>query len=544
MRIALLLCCVLMSTTYVHASTSPFTAVQARAVLSMRFDGDRSGACAVAAVLHQETQVLASYCPVGPDPSTTDRFEIGSVGKTMLAVLVAKLVKDGAWTLDDPISKHVPEVREASRVAAITVRQLLTHTSGLPALPSGFVPADPQDPYAGVTPDWLLKTLAGERPASAPGTSRAYSNYGAMVLSVAVERAMGGDLQQAFDRTLFAPLGMASTRLATPASPAPLAGRAANGQPASRWTSRASIAGVGLMTSTLEDMVRYVRGHFREGTDPVGSLLAMTREQAAASSGMAWQLSSIGGRQWAVHEGATGGFSSFMAIDAAARRAVVVLASASLTDVGGLSDVGLALLQLAPQPSPREPTRAPEALISAMPGDYIIAGTLMTVTGKSGRLYAAIGSAAPLELLHDSRGDLYLKEVPANITPTLVDGKVQGFLWRQGGGVVVAERSAPAAGPISAASAAPPPASPERLEGLIGSYQLSPGFELRVFREGSQMRVQASGQDAVPVSPASENRLVAPALDLTLDFERDAQGKAVRLVLRQHGQTLNGHRRD
>jgi serine-type D-Ala-D-Ala carboxypeptidase/endopeptidase len=545
MRLTLLLCCVSMTNTHLHASTNPITADQAQTVLSQRFDGDRTGACAVAAVLHQGPRVMVRYCPTGPGPSTTDRFEMGSVGKTMLAALVAKLIKDGAWTLDDPISKFLPEVRAAGPVAAITVRQLLTHTSGLPALPSGFIPANLEDPYAGVTPQWLLKALAGEKLAAAPGAVRTYSNYGAMVLSVAVERAMGGDLQQAFARTLFEPLGMASTRLATPASPAPLPGHAANGQPAPRWTGPASIAGVGLVTSTLEDMVRYAQGHFREATDLVGGILTMTREPAAESSGMAWLLRPIEGRQWAVHEGGTGGFSSFVAIDAAARRAVVVMASASLTDVGGLSDVGLALLQLAPPPSARKPTRAPVALLSSMPGDYNVAGTLVTVTARDGSLYAALGGSMPFELLHDSRGDLYLKEAAANITPTLVGGKAQGFMWRQGGGVVVAERSAVAVGPSSAsAAAAPPPASPERLEGLLGVYQLIPGFDLRVFRDGGQMRVQASGQEAVPVSVGSENRLMAPALDLTLDFERDAQGKAVRLVLRQRGQTLSGPRRD
>ena len=79
--------------------------------LKARFEGDRTGACAVAAIVEPAGVRRALACASSRKdggPTLADAFEIGSISKTMTAFLVADLIAAGTWTLDDPIEKHLP----------------------------------------------------------------------------------------------------------------------------------------------------------------------------------------------------------------------------------------------------------------------------------------------------------------------------------------------------------------------------------------------------------------------------------------------------
>jgi hypothetical protein len=97
--------------------------------------------------------------------------------------------------LDDPVARWLPELAPApDGIGSITLRQLATHTAGLPRLPTtlGFflqMLRDPADPYARYTRDDLLADLTKMAPTT-PGTF-AYSNLGYAVLGLVLERASG-----------------------------------------------------------------------------------------------------------------------------------------------------------------------------------------------------------------------------------------------------------------------------------------------------------------------------------------------------------------
>lgn len=82
-----------------------------------------------------------------------------------------------------------------------------------------------------------------------------------------------------------------------------------------------------------------------------------------------------------------------------------------------------------------------------------------------------------------------------------------------------------------------------KLEEYVGTYQLAPTFELRVFREGERLLVQATGQDAVPVFAESPDRFFLRIVDAQLTFRRDASGKVDQVTLHQGGRDIPGPRR-
>lgn len=130
-------------------------------------------------------------------------YQIASNSKQFLAALLLMLEDDGKLSLDDKVAKWLPQVSGADK---ITLRMLLTHTSGLQDFwPQDYSFADMEKP---VTPDeivrrWAMKPLDYE-----PGTRRQYSNTGYVVAGIIAERAGGKPLMQQLSERIFAPLGI------------------------------------------------------------------------------------------------------------------------------------------------------------------------------------------------------------------------------------------------------------------------------------------------------------------------------------------------
>jgi D-alanyl-D-alanine-carboxypeptidase/D-alanyl-D-alanine-endopeptidase len=514
-------------------------------LLAARFDGDRSGACVQAAVIEAGQVWRAARCAgtrQGGAPAAGAAFEIGSVSKTMVAALVAGLVDAGRWSLDDPIARHLPEGSVVPRQGErqILVRDLLTHASGLPALPADMQGGTPSNPYARLTEAGLLASLGQVKLARPIGSQAAYSNFGTMVLSLAVARSLGGDLEAALREQLFQPLGMGRAYIAKPQGAAPVAlaqGHLPDGTPAPAWSIATNLAGVGMVKATLDDMVRYARAQLGDGPPALVAQLRRTQQPLAHGFGMNWALPKPQGRDLVMHDGGTGGFSSLVLLEPASRRAVVLLADTVLADLGGLGDLGLALLG-APVPlQPRRVVEAPAALRQALAGEYELGPMRLKIWDADGRLMAQATGQAAFELRHDSRGDFYPLGASALLRPEppAAGEAVARFTWHQRGSVTPARR----VGLVEA----PPTITNPAWKDWAGEFQLAPQFSLKVFERDGRLMVQGSGQPAIAAEVAGSDRIEIKAVGAVVEFERDAGGKVVAAVLLQGGQKLRGARK-
>ncbi|KPF67040.1 hypothetical protein IP84_14610 [beta proteobacterium AAP99] len=506
--------------------------------LKARFENDRTGACVVAAVIEGAQVRRARYCanPKAQRTLTDDTvFEIGSVTKTMTAFLVADLIEQGKWSLDDSIARHLPAGTVLPRQGErqITVRDLVTHTSGLPALPSRMNPAQPDNPYAGLTEQQLLDSLADVRLSRPIGSQAEYSNFGMMVLSLAVARANGNDFEAALKRKLFEPLGMKTAYVAKPPSGVVSArGHNPAAQPTSAWTITPNLAGVGMVRASLNDMIRYAQAQVGVADTPLLKTMQFTQQPLGRGFGMNWLVQNVQGRTLIGHEGGTGGFSSLVSMEPAAKRAVVMLADTSLADLGGLGDVASALLGL-PRVvgKPRVQQPIPDALRKALEGDWALSGLPIRIWTDGGKLMAQVQGQGAFELFYDSRGDFYPTVTSATLTPVLQDGKVNTFRWVQGGGVLEGVRKG---------SRVAPTATNPAWKDWAGEYQLAPSFSLRVFEEGGALKIQGTGQPSIPAEVTGTDRIEVKAVGAVVEFTRDAKGDVVSATLRQAGQVIPG----
>ena len=178
-------------------ATSSYTGADAAMRARIRDDGLDGGvlfAARDATVLHEQAFGSMTAQTVIP---------IASASKWLTSATLMTFVDEGGIGLDDPVADHLPGFTGAKR--EITVRELLSHTTGLPS------PACEGDPSTTLAA--CVRSIArGGDPTSTPGTEFHYSGVGFAVAGQLIAKLNGTSFEQAFAARIARPLGMAHTR--------------------------------------------------------------------------------------------------------------------------------------------------------------------------------------------------------------------------------------------------------------------------------------------------------------------------------------------
>lgn len=205
---------------------------------------------------------------VSTTPSTI--YRIASISKLFTSTALMQLRDQGKLNLDDPVAKHLTwfKIRTAHADApAITIRHLLTHTSGLPRESAFPYWTDFKFP----TREEMIKALPDQEAVYRPETKWKYSNLGLALAGEVVTAASGEPFEQYVQKHIFDPLEMKSSSVVMPESHrARLAvgygRRLPEGQREMRpYTDCQGIAPAASVASTVEDMARFAALQFRDG---------------------------------------------------------------------------------------------------------------------------------------------------------------------------------------------------------------------------------------------------------------------------------------
>jgi CubicO group peptidase (beta-lactamase class C family) len=472
-----------------------------------------------------------------PDGRTV--FEIGSVTKTFTALLLAEGVQAKAFRLDTPVADLLPGFELPSRHGKpITLGLLAEQFSGLPRLPGNLQPADLGNPYADYGRDRLKAFLASYRLPRDPGAAYEYSNLGFGVLGDALAQHAGLSYGELVQRQVLAPLGMHSTGLElTPALRARLAaGHDEVGQPAKHWDFGA-LSGAGGLLSDGDDMLRYLQANMGRLKTPLAS--AMRLAQAPRRDigggdriGLAWMTHHTPHGDVVWHNGETGGYSSFIGFTPDGQRGVVILTNATSAP----EELGFAaLLPSAPLPVVHKAIALSGPQLDAYVGQYRLAPDFaMTVFRRADQLFVQGSGQGAIPLFASAPDSFFARVAPITIDFAHgADGKVDALTLHQGGH----DQHAPRTDTVRAADGTPSVRlDPALLHDYVGRYVLGAGVEFAVTVVHDQLYVQLTGQAAYPVYAAAKDHFFYTLFDARLEFERDAAGKVVALVLHQNGQ--------
>ena len=162
-------------------------------------------------------QSLATGAPVTPN----SLFCIASITKCFVAAAVMQLVEQGSLHLDTPLVHYLPVFRlDDERYTAITLRQMLSHTSGMPDMEEDEydkLVANPE--YDEGAPERFVRSLASRRMVAAPGERFVYSNIAYNVLGYLITKITGQTFENYMQENILRPVGMPDSTLFFPAVP-------------------------------------------------------------------------------------------------------------------------------------------------------------------------------------------------------------------------------------------------------------------------------------------------------------------------------------
>jgi CubicO group peptidase (beta-lactamase class C family) len=285
---------------------------------------------ALAVIKEGKTLKLETYGFADVDlktPVTTNTvFRIDSISKQFLATAIMMLVEEGKISLDDPVSKYLDGTPK--RWQAITIRHLLTHTSGIPDFNNENIPVKegPED-----FDHRALNALAKRHLHFAPGDEYRYSNSNYHLLGMIIQKITGGIYDDFLRERIFKPLGMSQTTISHEGERYP---GLASGY---RWENGlhqtgppTGITAGGSILSTISDMAKWDAALYPERLLKESSLQQMwapvrLNDGMTWRYGFGWEVSRINDHLIVSHGGNIKGFSSAIECAVDDQLTVVVL---------------------------------------------------------------------------------------------------------------------------------------------------------------------------------------------------------------------------
>ena len=342
-------------------------------------------------------------------PWTTGTIsESGSVAKQFTAAAVVLLARDGVLSLDDDIGKWIPEVKGFGK--KITVRHLLSHTSGLP---DRYTLHEVQGRPAGETDHdnrEVIAMLTGLRELNFdPGEDYEYSNTGYIVAATIVERASGKSLQAFTSERIFRPLGMDDTRwredhrVVVPGRASAYSGTLGTGYRNDHPFTR--VIGSGGLLTTVGDFLKW-EAAMQAGAGPWGAVRDSLQRNMRLNEGteITYALG-VGVSKWrgvpaVSHTGSTGGYRAALARYPEQNVSVALLCNLGSINPGATAQrVAALVLGSALAAAPSDPAGVPveAAMLAGLAGAYYSPrteqATILYVTRTGALVDSAQGNA-------------------------------------------------------------------------------------------------------------------------------------------------------
>lgn len=476
--------------------------------------------------------------PITPET----KFRIGSISKQFTAAAVVRLAEQGKLSLEDSLAKYFPDFPHA---ADVTLRQLLTHTSGLHSYTDKpeFI-GRVKEP---IEPAKLIAWFQNDPPDFAPGKGFHYNNSAYFLLGEIVAKVSGKSLGDHLQATFFEPLEMKDT--GTYVNTTPPAGMAsgysfANEKldPALDW-DMSWAGGAGALYSTVGDLFRWNEALFGGRVLSEASLEAATTpvELPAEVDGMKYgyglmmlevrRLPGVG------HGGGLNGWSTYLLRLPEQHCTVVVLTNAlpqppklSPSAIANALAEQLLIEEIKKLPPWTEDKTIDPKSFTDFVGRFDYKDAIMTVTVEEDALFAQITGQPKNRIFPKAKDAFFWKVADAEVVFLRDDkGQVAAARHSQNGSSFKAVRLADDAVKLTA----------EQVEPFVGQYRYGLFSVMTVSRDGSQLFAQLTGQPKFPVFPTSETEFEWRVVAAKVQFVKGDDGKVTKAVHHQNGTTFD-----
>jgi D-alanyl-D-alanine-carboxypeptidase/D-alanyl-D-alanine-endopeptidase len=491
-------------------------------------------------------------------------YEIGSITKVFTATLLSQQVIDGKLKLDDAIKNYLPSQVKIPQWGAneITFGNLSDHTSGLPRLPSNMSPSDPGNPYADYTVDQMYSFLSGYKLTRDVGSAYEYSNLAQGLLGHILALNAGVTYESLMIKTIARPLGMKETKITLDKKMKKnLAIGHDKGVVAKNW-DLPTLAGAGAIRSSTHDMIKFISANLGFLNTSLQAAMKKTHEvrhdkAGSMRVGLGWHIAKGKNGDVIWHNGGTGGYMAFAGFVKESGEGVVLLTNSTES----IDDIGFHLL------NPESPLRIIKPSIASeirktidvngveaartlfndikknKPDEYNISEADINALGYS---YMDKNLTAALAIfkmnidmypnssnVYDSYGEALLKNGDKDLaienykkSLELNPANINGIQALEKLGVKIQTENAEVPEAI--------------LDTYVGSYELNPGFNILITRNGKQLFGQATGQGKFELYAKSNREFYLKVVNAQIIFNVNEQAAVENLTLIQNGQKITG----
>ncbi|MCI0513617.1 serine hydrolase [candidate division KSB1 bacterium] len=483
-------------------------------------------------------------------PQTT--FRIGSITKQFTAAAILRLQEQGRISVNDPLSKYLPDFPEAQTV---TIRHLLQHTSGIQSYTS--VPDFLKDVSKPIRPEDLVQKISKLGSIFKPGENWSYNNSGFFLLGYLVEKLSGLSYQKFLQQEFFTPLAMNQTGvytkgLALPAEAIGYTYESDKVKLAMDW-DMSHAGGAGNLYSNVDDLYRWNEAIFNGKVLSDSSFrMAMTPAKLnngeianamGASYGFGWGLADFRGCKSVEHGGGLHGFNAQLS-RLPEKKVTVIVLSNCLNNLPQLNPGTLARDLLEVFLWEELATKAANVVVQLSPAqlkafvgryDYGQSG-ILEVTQTDNRLFAQLTGQPRFEIFPRSENEFFWKVVEASVEFIKdAQGQVTHAMHQQGGGTLKALRLQEKV-IVSV--------DPKIYQAYVGKYEIQPGMIMTISTEGNQLWTQVTGQPKFELFPESETDFFLKVVNAQLHFVRDEKGVVTKLLLNQSGMQFEARKTD
>jgi CubicO group peptidase (beta-lactamase class C family) len=490
--------------------------------------------------------------PVTPDTL----FAIGSSTKAFTALSAAMSADDGKLSLDDSPKKFLSyfKLRDAEADAKITIRDLLSHRSGIDRTDLSMVSGK-------LNREELIRVAGMAKPTAKLGEKFLYQNIMFAAAGEIVAKAQGTTWDDFIEKRIFKPLGMkdSNTTVAETLKSSDYA-LGYNYNSETKETVHVPMreigagAPAGAINANARDMAQWLRLMLNEGVftgkrlvseKNFKELVAVQNKVAGnVNYGLGWFLREWNGHKVVEHGGNIDGFNALVAMMPDQKLGFVMLTNISSSPLGTYAMetvwsnlVGKPEMNVA---KGNEPMGDPSNEV----GKYLLAEASINfdVEMKDGKLWLSVPGQPQYQLENIGGRRYKLANAPAGFYVTFRPVKdkemeTEMFLEQPQGNLVLARIKAEAATAPAAKSDSSSAASHYNgpLKDLLGSYEMEDGPDVEITIKDEKVVLVVAGQPPYPLVEKEKDKLNSPALPDTYSVavKRDAAGKVSGLVMKQ-----------
>ena len=498
-------------------------------------------------IVYEAGQGLADVearTPITPDTV----FRIGSITKQFSAAIMLQLVAEGKVSLDDRLSKFLPDYPKPG--ADATIAQLLNHTVGVQSytsIPGWMVEKNTARAF---TTEQMIAEFKDMPAPSKPGEKFEYNNSGYVLVGAVIEKVTGKPWHVNVDERIAKPLGLTTIRYGELEATTPKMAKGytdKEGKVADAMTIHMSVPhAAGALIGSVEDLARWNAAlHHGKVVRPdlYAKMIAPTVMPDGSSEdyGFGIRNQEVRSRKAIGHGGGIFGFSTDSIYLPKEDLFVAVFTNSD----SPATDPGMVMLKLAAlaadDPFPTFEKAALDAkAVEPWVGLYKVKGGERRVFLREGRLYTQRTGGGELEALAAGHGKYFY---PNSLTwfELKRDGAGAPVVAMYQQGAVTAEVTARAGDIPPEPKAAEVPRA--TLQTYAGNYETPMGVLAVALPDEGPMTVKLGGQPAIPVAAVSQTEFRLVGVDARVAFQVEG-GKVTGAVIKQGGRELPGKRVD